>query len=282
MLTSEAIDNLIDNQLVRDEASKRGFSASPEELDAALQQEMSNYPLGGLRFSGLLPFSGELLSVEKAREEIRALLQKGDFLTEEEHRTHVLEATVLRRELQEALGADVKTSGEQVRARHILVETEEQAKQVQERLGKGEDFAAIAKEVSTDTSNKDQGGDLGWFTRGRMVQEFEQAAFSLKPGETSGPVKTTFGPGDGCRSALRRRLRRAAAVEGVHRLADRAEERGPRVRQGDGDPGQARLGHRLRRQAHPQPVEESRPHPASLALGRPLPLGGARPGSFSH
>lgn len=82
---------------------------------------------------------------------------------------------------------------EEVHARHILVATEDEAKAVIEALDKGGDFAALAKEKSSD-SNKDEGGDLGFFARGRMVPEFEEAAFSLAPGSyTKTPVKTQFG-----------------------------------------------------------------------------------------
>ncbi len=80
----------------------------------------------------------------------------------------------------------------QVRARHILVKTEDEAFQVLYDVQHGKDFGAVAAEKSLCPSKK-RGGDLGWFGRGQMVKEFETAAFALKPGEVSRPVKTQFG-----------------------------------------------------------------------------------------
>ena len=73
-----------------------------------------------------------------------------------------------------------------------IVKTESEAKTVADRLKKGEKFSNIAKEVSLWPSGK-RGGDLGTLSRGKMVREFEQAAFSLKKGENSPIVKTQFG-----------------------------------------------------------------------------------------
>ncbi len=92
-------------------------------------------------------------------------------------------------------------SEEQVRARHILLRTDQRSvedarallEQARQRVEQGEDFAALATELSEDTGTKAQGGDLGFFGRGRMVPEFEDAAFSTEPGQLAGPIETPFG-----------------------------------------------------------------------------------------
>lgn len=82
---------------------------------------------------------------------------------------------------------------DEVRARHILVEGEDEAKAAAERVRKGEDFAKIAGEVSKDPGSKTDGGDLGFFAKERMVPAFAEAAFKLQPGQVSEPVKSQFG-----------------------------------------------------------------------------------------
>lgn len=85
------------------------------------------------------------------------------------------------------------TSGSNsVRARHILVEHEYEAQDVLRKLRSGEQFEELARVFSKCPSSR-QGGDLGSFERGRMVEAFEEAAFSLKPSEISEPVRTRFG-----------------------------------------------------------------------------------------
>jgi peptidyl-prolyl cis-trans isomerase D len=93
------------------------------------------------------------------------------------------------------------TRAEQVRARHILVRAAEgddaaaraTIERAKARIAGGEDFAKVAAEVSQDPTNKDTGGDLGYFGRGAMVKEFEDAAFGAAPGALVGPVRTNFG-----------------------------------------------------------------------------------------
>jgi peptidyl-prolyl cis-trans isomerase C len=89
--------------------------------------------------------------------------------------------------------ASKQITGEQeVHARHILVETEDEAKAIEEELKKGADFAELAKKKSKDPGASD-GGDLGFFTKDQMVPEFSTVAFSLEPGKISDPVKSQFG-----------------------------------------------------------------------------------------
>ncbi len=79
-----------------------------------------------------------------------------------------------------------------VRASHLLVETEEEAKKLKQEIEQGKSFAEAAKEVSLCPSGQ-EGGDLGYFGKGMMVKEFEDAAFSMNVGEISAPIKTQFG-----------------------------------------------------------------------------------------
>ena len=82
---------------------------------------------------------------------------------------------------------------EEVSARHILVDTEDKAKELKEKIKGGGDFAALAKENSKDPGSKDDGGNLGYFGHGQMVPQFEEVVFKLQKGEVSDPVKTDFG-----------------------------------------------------------------------------------------
>lgn len=100
---------------------------------------------------------------------------------------------LLRDAFIEYLTADLPHEEEQVWARHILVADEETAQTVLDRLAAGEDWAALALELSTDFGNASIGGDLGWFSKDTMVEPFADAAFALEIGEISEPIETQFG-----------------------------------------------------------------------------------------
>ncbi|MFH7830735.1 peptidylprolyl isomerase PrsA [Bacillus luti] len=97
-----------------------------------------------------------------------------------------IEKTITDKELKENYKPEIKAS-------HILVKDEATAKKVKEELGQGKSFEELAKQYSEDTGSKEKGGDLGFFGPGKMVKEFEDAAYKLKKDEVSEPVKSQFG-----------------------------------------------------------------------------------------
>jgi len=154
---SPAVANLIRAQVVADHATRDGLDRSG---DTAYMLELAR------------------LNVLQQAVEERYLKDREP--TEQE----------LRAEYETQLAAMPKT---EYHARHILVATEPFAQKIIERLNKGEKFEALAKSESMDSS-KNNGGDLGWFTPGRMVPEFAGAVMALKPGEfTHSPVQTQYG-----------------------------------------------------------------------------------------
>ncbi|NYF26009.1 peptidylprolyl isomerase [Sporosarcina sp. JAI121] len=93
----------------------------------------------------------------------------------------------------EDINAGIANMKKEINARHILVKDKKTADEVLAKLKDGGDFAKLAKEYSTEEAAQETGGDLGWFGPGKMVPEFEEAAFALKKREISEPVKTSFG-----------------------------------------------------------------------------------------
>jgi parvulin-like peptidyl-prolyl isomerase len=169
---SDALTRIVDQELIRQIAagtfvpqgqSPTVITVSDEEVQARAQQ------------------------YEQQAGSRDALLQQNGFGSYQEFLDFV-RGNLLVEKLAQLYG-----QGEQVHARHILVATEDEARQVLARLQAGEDFAQVAQEVSTDTGSAQNGGDLGWFGRGTMVAPFETAAFSLTVGQISQPVQTQFG-----------------------------------------------------------------------------------------
>ena len=151
----------------------------------------------------LISFLADMMLVAKAAE-AKKLQDGADFkrklnlartkllmeqFLQAEAKTAVTEAA-MRKVYDEAVGQMSKEP--EVRARHILVETEDEAKTVLAELKKGADFAELAKSRSKDPGSA-EGGDLGYFTKDQMVPEFSEAALKLDKGQLSDPVKTQFG-----------------------------------------------------------------------------------------
>jgi len=235
--TTAPLENLIDNELIRQEAKRRGITVTPEEVQTEIEHNFNYYrvpptpvptPTTGPTWTpeptptgaptatptpSPTPTVGtptptatpgptdtpEPTATPVTEEGFKSMynsylqdVKKNAGLSEADVRDLVT-VQLLRTKLQEAMGAEVPTTAEQIHARHILVDSEDAAKAALDRIQKGEDFAKVAQEVSTDTATKDKGGDLGWFPRGQMEQAFEDAAFALKPGQVSGVVQTSAG-----------------------------------------------------------------------------------------
>jgi parvulin-like peptidyl-prolyl isomerase len=105
----------------------------------------------------------------------------------------LIESSLYRQKVMDAVTADLKPQQEQVWARHILVADQATADAIEAQLKTGADFAQLATQKSTDTGSAPNGGDLGWFGKGVMDTTFETAAFNLQVGQISQPIKTQFG-----------------------------------------------------------------------------------------
>jgi len=179
------LQSLITTTLVDQEAKKANITATTDEDINNEVAELTAQFGGEEALNNALDQSGmtmdDLKKQMPIQVQMRKILEPQVTVTDEEIKTYY-----------DANKASYDTA-EQVRASHILVETKEEADAISKQLKEGADFATLASEKSADTGSKDKGGDLDYFTRDAMVAEFSDAAFKLKVGETSEPVKSDYG-----------------------------------------------------------------------------------------
>ena len=215
-LPDSTLNSLIDKHLMQQEAARRGISVTPADIDDKERQTVADYqtataptavptatPEGATPqptlAPGQQPTANPTPSTPTTPTAVPTLESSAyaaalsDILTKnnlvESDLRDNLEQSLLQDRLQTAIGEEqVPASQDQVHARHILVASEDQARDVLNQLQGGADFATLAQQVSTDPGSKDKGGDLGWFGHGVMDKPFEDAAFALQPGQLSDVV----------------------------------------------------------------------------------------------
>jgi len=203
-IQDEALEQATTRALVLGELDRRNAPVPEDEIDAEFQRQfdqflamlgmeeeafrvafddgtLEGYQTGGLTYTQFIEYAKQSVREESEIQAVQALIA-GTI----QHSTEELRAFFGEHR------SDYDIS-EQIRASHILVADESVARQLLEDLKAGADFAALAHEHSTDTGSGARGGDLGWFERGRMVEAFEEAAFTTPAGELSDVIATQYG-----------------------------------------------------------------------------------------
>ncbi|MBW7975923.1 peptidylprolyl isomerase [Bacillus velezensis] len=160
-------------QLVQEKVLAKKYKVSDKEIDTKLKEYKTQL---GDQYSALKQQYGEDYLKDQVKYELLAQKAAKDNIKVTDSDT---------KEYYDGLKG-------KIRASHILVADKKTADEVEKKLKKGEKFETLAKEYSTDSS-KDNGGDLGWFDKKSMDETFSKAAFGLKVGQVSDPVKTKFG-----------------------------------------------------------------------------------------
>lgn len=170
-LAASVLDMLIEQKLIEQAAAEQQINVTDAEVEAEYQANRA------------------LVENEADWQQWLA----DNLYTEAEFRES-LRATLIAGRVRDSITADLPENVPQVRARHILVPSLDEANEVLERLRNGEDFAALAAELSQDVTTRDQGGDLGWFIDGELLEPaLSTVAFSIEPGQIAGPVSTRLG-----------------------------------------------------------------------------------------
>lgn len=197
MIGESVLENLIAEKLLNQKAKEMGIEVTEEEFEEDFNSFKEYFNQAGAgttdqAVDGDEEYKKFLETYGMTEEAFKAEMRKNLLLGK--YREKILEDLDSSDEaLKTYYDENINEYKEQVKASHILVATEEEAKAVLDRLDKGEKFSDLAIELSTDPGSGANGGDLGFFGRGQMVPEFENVAFTLEKGETSDLVQSQFG-----------------------------------------------------------------------------------------
>lgn len=179
-----ALNSLVEMEVIKQDAEKKGIKVDEAKVNEAVESVKSQYG-SEEEFNKALEEAG--LTLNFFKEDIANSLLSNDYATK------ITEEVKPTEEEIKKYYDDNKDSFFKAKAAHILVATKDEATKLKKELDKGADFAKLAKENSTDESNAASGGDLGEFTNGTMVEQFDSAVKVMKDGEISDPVQTDFG-----------------------------------------------------------------------------------------
>lgn len=182
MLALQGIEDLTETEVINRAAEQAGITVTPDELEAAVRQRFLGEPKEG-------ESNDDPARVDQYRQSFdRVVKESGlsaDYIRQQ------IKNEAIREKLADQIGAQVPTVQEQVKLRAIVLADQETANVALARAQGGEDFGALASELSTDPAAKENGGDFGWLVRGVRDQPLEDAAFSLQAGEVvTEPVKS--------------------------------------------------------------------------------------------
>ena len=183
-LKENIMEKLIMEKLISKETKNMNIVVSEEEIKEQMDQYIAI-------MEGQEKFDEFLEANEISKEFFEENLRK-ELLVNKHKEAFIKDITITDEEAKEFFEAN-KEDLVKVKASHILVQTEEEGKEVLKRLKAGEEFAAVALTESMDSMSAVEGGSLGYFSRGSMITEFEDVVFALKKGETSDLVKTEVG-----------------------------------------------------------------------------------------
>ena len=183
-LKNSIVTMMVQDKLIANDIKKNDIKIDDKEVDDALMQSVQN-------FGGQEQFDKTLDDYNMSLDKFKETLKK-DLMYKKHREWFDSNNEVTDDEIKKYF-EDNKDEFAKVDASHILVQDEETAKEIKEKIDNGEDFAKLAEEYSTDTASAKNGGSVGAFAKGQMVKEFEDAAFAMKEGEVSDPVKSQFG-----------------------------------------------------------------------------------------